>query len=128
MLANCIISFLLSALISLILCFLGALIIIIFQEENLAKEFIISWIFEFNGVLVGGAGLGLLLFIKKNSKLILNRLINIVDIPIETSPKIVAINKNLSSFYKINLFCVPLIIIGGYVLLNSGYPLKGFAQ
>jgi len=60
MLASILFYLLGAALLSAGLCILGVIITFLAQGPTLALELLRSWIIDFNGILVGGAGYGLI--------------------------------------------------------------------
>lgn len=120
--------FLTWCLISLILCGVGYIFVYFFQSRETANEFYISWIFYFNGILVGGFGYGLMWYIKKQGKNLLALVNNIVDISQLDSPKILIYARRASSFGWKNIIGIPLTISGAVIMWNIGFPLTGFAK
>ncbi len=120
--------FLTWCLVSGILCGIGYGLIYYFQSPEIAYQFFTSWLFYFNGILVGGFGYGLMWYIKKEGKNLLAMVNNLIDIANVDSPRILIFARRATSLKWKNLVGIPLTIIGGILLWNSGYPLFGFAK
>ncbi|MFA6981280.1 MAG: hypothetical protein WC209_18280 [Ignavibacteriaceae bacterium] len=128
MLINSFFNFLAFCMVSLILCSIGYVITFVFQSKELANQFFISWIFNFNGILVGGTGYGLMWYINKEGKNLLGMLNNFIDVKKLKNLNIVVYSHKANSWTWKIIIGVPITIIGGIILWSGGYPLQGFSK
>lgn len=116
------------SLLSIGLCFLGAMVSYGLQGDTMAVELMKSWIFEFNGVIVGALGYGLMLFVMKRGRAILAQLMTVLEVPEEIQPKIAQQQTRATSWFWVSVISAPVTIVGGGVLWFCGFPLDGFAK
>lgn len=128
MLIRCFINIIISGGISILLCVLGMLVTSMLQGKEMALDLFNAWIFEFNGILVGGVGLGLLWFIHTYGNNLLNSVNNILNMPDELQEVFIGANNKLVSIFWKNLICIPILLLGGFILWQCNYPLEGFAK
>ncbi|MBI5021127.1 MAG: hypothetical protein HZB59_06810 [Ignavibacteriales bacterium] len=114
--------------ISLALCLVGFLISYFYQGPIIAKELFNSWIFYFDGILVGGVGYGLVWFIRKYGSSLLAQINEVITISEEDLPKIFVYSRRMNSTLWKNTIGIPLTIVGGIIMWNCGYPMEGFAK
>ncbi|MBL1214684.1 MAG: hypothetical protein HND52_15115 [Ignavibacteriae bacterium] len=114
--------------ISIGFCALGFVIAYFFQSHEIAYEFFNAWVFDFNGIMVGGIGYGLMWYIIKDGKKLLAMLNNIFDVNQMKNLNIVYYAHKSTSIKLRLLFGIPITLIGGLVLWLSGYPLEGFSK
>jgi len=114
--------------VSLLLCLLGFVITYIFQGSDIASRFIIAWIFDFNGLFVGGTGYGLLLFVKRKGRNIFNDIINTIKLSGASDNYWVSTINTYFNWLRVTTYSIPVTLIGGFILWKCGYPLQGFAK
>jgi len=115
-------------LVSAILCSLGAILTAYLQGPHVALGLIDSWLFKFDGILVGGTGYGLLFFIRRYGNTVLAQLTNIVQAPASLAPELLRYSSRSLSWRWCALISVPLTTAGGILLWECGFPLEGFAK
>ena len=94
----------------------------------MALKFFDSWMFNFNGLLVGGTTWGLSYLLYRDSRGVLNKLLNMIDlVPDETADLLVEFRKTYC-WRRIFGYGSIIGILGATSLLLSGYPLEGFAK
>lgn len=128
MLARCLFLLLWCSLLSIALCFLGFGVTYLVQGDRIAIGLAKAWIFDFNGVIVGALGYGLMLFVRWEGRTVLAQLDQLLVLPDELKPELVAAQQRALSWWWTNLVAVPTTLIGATILWNCGYPLHGFAQ
>jgi hypothetical protein len=106
----------------------GALITYIFQTDQLALELVQTAVFNFNGILVGGAGFGLLAFAYWSGARMLATLNSILDVPEEYLTAYARHLERARSWKWWLLIVTPLSIVGALVLWRAGFPMDGFAN
>jgi hypothetical protein len=116
------------ALLSAGLCVLGVLLTYFIQNEATALGLMNAWVVEFNGILVGATGYGLLLFVRAKGKAILAQLNNLLEVPEEHAKKLLALHHRTTSWFWTNLISIPITIAGAIILWNCQFPLTGFAR
>ncbi len=114
--------------ISLALCLVGFIISYFYQGPIIARELFNSWIFYFDGILVGGVGYGLMWFIKNYGRNLLAQINDLIAISEEDMPKVFVYSRRMNSQLWKNVVGIPLTIVGGIIMWNCGYPLEGFAK
>ena len=87
-----------------------------------------SFIFHFDGILIGGFGYGLLWFIRITSIQVFNTLLNILEIAEGSQMSLLKYLKWISSSKRNHLVSLLVTLIGGIILWNCGYPMQGFAK
>jgi hypothetical protein len=128
MLARCLFFLLWCSLLSVGLCFLGFGLTYLIQGDRIAIGLVKAWIFDFDGVIVGALGYGLMLFVRSAGRTVLGQLDQLLILPDELKPGLVAAQHRAISWWWANLIAVPTTLIGAGILWNCGYPLTGFAQ
>ncbi len=116
------------SLLSIGLCVLGVAIAMAVQGPETALELLRSWIFDFNGVIVGALGYGLMFFVRSGGRTVLAQLGEILALPETLQQPLVRRQRQAMSWSWANLIAVPTTVVGAVVLWNCGYPLEGFAQ
>ena len=128
MLASSLLCLLGCALLSAGLCVLGVILTYFMQGEATALGLMKAWVVDFNGLLVGAAGYGLLFFVWSKGKAILAQLNNLLDVPPEHASKLLKLHHRTTSWLWINFISVPITIAGAIILWNCRFPLTGFAH
>jgi hypothetical protein len=118
----------LSGLAIVVACVIGALITYFLQGDRMALDLVQTSIFNFNGVLVGAAGYGLLVFVYRGGKRMLALLISVLDVPDESMVEYGRRLQRVTSWRWWALVVVPLTVVGATVLWQAGFPLRGFAR
>ena len=116
------------ALLSASLCTLGVIVTYFFQGEAMALELMKAWIVEFNGILVGATGYGLLSFVRSRGRAVLAQLNNLLDVPPEHAAKLIKLHKRTISWTWGSLVSIPTTLVGAIILWNCRFPLTGFAR
>ncbi len=111
-----------------VLIILGSIITLLFQGKASLYSFIMESVVNFNGLLVGGFGYGLLFFLKSNGKTILIKLLNIIELDSDSALFLQQQFNRYISWKRISLSSLPFYLIGSVVLINCGYPLHGFSK
>lgn len=128
MFASCLFYLLWCALLSAALCGFGAIASYFIQGQATAIALIKAWVIDFNGILVGSVGYGLMLFTRNRGRTILAQVNSFLDVPPAHAPALIKLQGRSVSWLWANLISVPLTVIGGFVLWNCGFPLQGFAR
>jgi len=128
MVINSFLYFLLFCAVSLALCVTGCVIAFFFQSDQIARELLTSWVFYFNGILVGGSGYGLMWYIKKEGKNLMGMLNNLIEVNNLKDMEVVVQARRGNSWLWKNIIGIPITIVGGAIMWYSGYPLTGFAK
>lgn len=128
MLVRCLFYLLWCSLLSIGLCALGVAITYLLQDQEMALGLLRSWVFDFNGVIVGALGYGLMFFVRSGGRTVLAQLRALMDLPDQLQVDLVRHQERVMSWGWANLISVPATAIGAVVLWNCGYPLEGFAQ
>ena len=87
-----------------------------------------AWVVDFDGILVGALGYGLLLFVRSQGKSILAQLNNLIEVPPEHTEKILILHRRTTSWIWTSLISIPITSVGAIVLWNCQFPLTGFAH
>ena len=116
------------SLLSIGLCFLGAIVVYALQGQEMAVDLVRSWIFDFDGVLVGALGYGLMLFVMRQGRSILAQLLGLVELLPETELRILTRQGRATSWWWVSAISLPVTLVGGGVLWFCGFPLAGFAR
>ncbi len=128
MIINGFVYFFFFCLVSLILCLIGYGITYSLQSREMAESFFVSWIFYFNGILVGGSGYGLLWYVLREGRNLLAMLNNAIGIQNLEPVKVVVYSRRANSWMWRNLIAIPITIVGAFLLWHSEFPLSGFAK
>lgn len=94
----------------------------------MATRLFLSWIKDFNGIIIAGVGWGVIWYGTVEGKKILVLLLNTLHIPDTLYSKLILLNQRATSFRHLSIVTIPITIIGAIVLINCGYPLDGFAK
>jgi len=116
------------SLLSIGLCFLGAMVTFGLQGEQMAVDLVESWVFEFNGIIVGAFGYGLMLFVMKRGRTILAQLQALLEVPEDLQPTVIRQQQRATSWLWVTAISAPVTLIGGGLLWFCGFPLSGFAK
>lgn len=116
------------ALVSAAGCIVGVLLTYFLQGERMALELMDAWVIRFNGILVGAAGLGLLLFVWKSGRATIATLLSVLTVPEELVPGLARRMARVSSIRWSAAIVLPLSAIGALVLWKAGFPLERFAR
>ncbi|HEX6178760.1 MAG TPA: hypothetical protein VF057_10410 [Thermoanaerobaculia bacterium] len=120
--------FFLAALVSVAGCLFGILLTYFSYGEEMSLKFMDAWVFRFNGILVGAAGLGLLLFVQDRGASMLDTLNIVLEKPQELTVEFARrMHRVLSWGWNVAII-LPLSIVGGIVLWHAGFPMEGMAQ
>ena len=106
----------------------GAVITFTFQNERLAADLAETAVLNFNGILVGAAGFGLLAFVHYSGRRMFALLNNVLDVPDEYAADYARYLDRVSSWRWWLLIVTPLSIVGVLVLWRAGFPFYGFAN
>ena len=113
-------------LISACVCLLGA-IGTWWLEPNSVKDFVRSYVYHWNGLVVAAFGFGTLHFAMTTYKQKINFLVRgILAIPMNESPKIYHRVENLFSIYDKQIIAIPVFVVGSCLMYICGYPMNGF--
>jgi hypothetical protein len=115
-------------LISCVLSAFGAIITYYLQSSDMAVEFIKSWIYYFNGIIIGGTGWGVAFFVLKHGKATFNNLSNLLIFRDDELQSLLFEYNRSTSWKRLALLGLPLTLIGCFILWKCGYPLHGFAK
>jgi hypothetical protein len=116
------------ALLSAVLCTIGVLLTYFLQGEATALGLMNAWVVEFNGILVGATGYGLLLFVRAKGRAILAQLNNLLEVSPEHAAKLLKLHHRTISWFWTNLVSIPITVVGAIILWNCRFPLIGFAH
>jgi len=116
------------SLLSIGLCFLGAVVAYFLQGEEIALALIEAWIFEFNGIIVGSLGYGLMIFVMRKGRAILARLDAMLGLPDELKVTLSRQQMRTTSWPWVAAISTLVTAVGGSVLWFCGFPLEGFAK
>lgn len=114
--------------VSLVLCLVGCLITWAIEDRNAALQLFDYWIFNFNGLLVGGSGWGMAALIYRESRPVFNRLINLLDMDVDTQAALATEFEKTRDPKRILGYGLIIGSLGVGTLLLSGYPLSGFPK
>lgn len=128
MFAKCFLKILTFAFVSFVVCMVGVLIAYFTQGADMASALFQSFIFNFNGLMIGAFGYGLLWFIRSTGPQEFNSLFNILEIPKEGQVSLLKYSKWLTDSKRNHLVSILVTLIGGTILWNCGYPMKGFSK
>lgn len=128
MLARSLFSLLWCSLLSISLCGVGVGVAYTVQDPEIALGLLRSWVFDFNGVIVGALGYGLMFFVRSGGRTVLAQLREVLILPDPIQPALAQYQHQAMSWGWANLIAVPATVVGAVVLWNCGYPLEGFAQ
>ncbi|HEX7831823.1 MAG TPA: hypothetical protein VF787_19360 [Thermoanaerobaculia bacterium] len=117
-----------AALVSAAGCVFGVLVTYFVQGERMALALMEAWVIRFNGILVGAAGLGLLLFVWQSGKSTIATLNSLLVIPDELVVEFARRMHRITSLKWAAMIVIPLSVIGGIVLWYAKFPLAGFAR
>lgn len=107
---------------------IGALLTYFFQDDRVATQLVETAVFDFNGILVGAVGYGLLAFVYFSGRRMLAVLNNILDVPKEHMADYARLLERAGSWRAWLAIVAPLSIIGALVLWRAGFPLYGLAE
>lgn len=116
------------ALLSAGVCVIGVLLTYFLQGEKTALGLMNAWVVEFDGILVGALGYGLLLFVRAKGKAILAQLNNLIEVPPEHAERILTLHRRTTSWLWTSFISVPITLVGAIILWNCQFPLTGFAH
>ncbi len=119
---------LLWSLLSIIACGIGYAAVYIFQSPEVAVQFVHSWLFKFNGLVVGGFSYGLLAFVVRHGNSVFSMFTNIVEISSDSRYNIGYVFKHISSLKTTAYRSIPLALIGALTLWGCGFPYDGLAH
>lgn len=115
-------------IISICTCAIGVAVSFLYSKQ-MAHDFIASYIWYFDGLLIPTTGFGTLHFAIKTCKGVYHNLItNIFSIPLEYQHEIYKLLDDLNSFRSKQKIAIPIFIVGGGILYCCGYPLNGVPQ
>lgn len=98
------------------------------QSDRMSLDLVQAAVFNFNGVLVGAAGYGLLAFVYFSGKRMLAMLNGILDMPPDYAADYARYLERATSLRWWLVLVLPLSIVGAIVLWYAGFPLKGWAR
>lgn len=116
------------AIVSFLVCLVGVIIAYCFQDAATAGALFQSFIFNFDGILIGAFGYGLLWFIKSTATQVFNSLLNCLEVPDEGKVSILKYSKWITSSKRNHMVSIFVTLIGGMILWNCGYPMHGFSK
>jgi hypothetical protein len=117
-----------SAILSAVLCATGALLVYFVQGEEMALRLMQSWVIRFNGILVGAAGCGLLMFVHRSGRLMLTTLSHSLVVPDVYAVQHARSVHRATSWRHSLFISLPLTAIGGIVLWKAGFPMTGLSR
>lgn len=114
--------------VSMFLCII-CYIICLLESKRLAFDFAVSYLWNFNGLLVPTTGFGLLTFALSTHKNIYHNLLhNVLYIPEKQQIQVYQDLENLASFKNKQKIGVPIFFMGALILFSCGYPLYGIGK
>ena len=128
MIAKCLFGLIGFAVLSAVLCVAGAVATYYLQGETMAMGLLRAWVFDFDGILVGAFGFGLLWFVRSSGNVVLAQLQNVLELPDSAAVTLVALHRRTRSWAYSAIISVPLTLVGGVALWNCHFPLSGFAR
>lgn len=128
MIANLVFCLLAAGSLSLFICLAGAVPIYFLQGGEVASQFMRAWVVDFNGIVVGAFGYGLLWFVHKNGKPVLAQLQNIMSFSDEVAVDLMKLHCRATSWRHAMYIAAPLTALGGFVMWSCKFPLTGFAH
>ena len=114
--------------VSLVICLIGCCITYIVQDANEAISLFNYWVFNFNGLLVGGTTWGVCSILWQDSKNTYNRILHLIDLPKNDSIVLLKEFGMAHSRYRVTILGIIIGSVGAVTLILSGYPLVGFAK
>jgi hypothetical protein len=105
-----------------------ALVTYFFQTDQMALDLMQAAIFNFNGVLVGAVGYGLLAFVYLSGKRMVALLNGVLEVPDEYLAQYARYLERTTSVRWWLIVVAPLSAVGATVLWYAGFPLAGWAR
>lgn len=114
--------------ISFVVACLGATTSYILGSESDARLLFESYVFKFNGVLIVGFGYGLAYFVMHRGKGITPMILSVAPLSDGAALQVIRNQQHAFSFIRLNMFAIPILIVGGTTLWLAGYPYSGFPK
>jgi hypothetical protein len=115
-------------LISALVCSIGTLLTLLVEPQQ-ARDFFVSYVYYWNGLVVGTSGFGALHFALSTYKQQFNYLIS--QILAFQGDEIIEVYFELEKLYSFSnkqLIAIPVFVVGASILYICGYPLNGFPK
>ena len=113
---------------SAILFFIGWTITLLWQGERTASDLAIAWFFSFNGIIAGGAGYGLVFFMRDQRGTLIDGLSNVLEVPKTLRPELDRRVARIKSWWLTPIVATCLTAVCGFIAYRAGIPLHGFAH
>jgi hypothetical protein len=113
---------------SFLLCIVGVAATYVIQGPEMAFGLFKSWVFDFNGLLVGGTTWAMVYLVVRHGRSVLVRMLSLLEVDMEESAKLLASYSRAYSWRRILLIGLPIGAFGAWTLWRCGYPLEGFAR
>jgi len=113
---------------SALLCLLGFAIAWFVQGPSAAADLATTWLFTFNGIIVGAAGYGTVTFICRERWMLVRGIETVLDVPRKYQPAFRTRIAQIASWRLTHLVAFIMTSIGGYIAWNAGIPLQGFSH
>ena len=128
MLANALFSIIRAMIVAVTLTAVGVLVAYVLQGDQMARDFLKSAAYHFDGLLVFAAGYGLLGYVRSTGRSLLSQLIQVVELQPDDQPMLLHLERRAVAWRWTNAIALPLTAVGAVALWNCGYPLDGFAR